>query len=387
MTLFGSKPGGASLQKGLVAAGALVLLAGWFIEPEQALGNLLLGAFLLLTLGLSGLVFLALEQVTGALWSASIRRVPEAMAATLPAGAAVFALALALNLNQYPWMHEAHGDANSPYWFKQLWLTPTFFVARAIFYLGVWVFFANRLLRVLRGYDEGWSESARSTSVRLSAAFLVVFGLTFCLASFDWIMSFAPHWYSTIFGVYNFAGLMLSGLAIIAILAIREQSKGPLRGALSPEHLHDLGKLMFAFSCFWMYIWFSQYMLIWYANIPEETGYFLDRLSGSWGPVLLLNLALNWALPFLILLAVNSKREPRILVKVCWVILTGRCVDIYLMILPTFGGVTLLSPIWGLAATAAAAGAFALLYTDAFSQEAPVPTTDPRVAEALHYHN
>jgi len=373
--------------KGLIAAAALVLLVGLFADPTHASISLLAGAFLFLTLALSGLFFLAIEQVTGASWSASIRRVPEAMAATVPAGAAVFALALALNLNRYPWMHEMHGSADSPFWFKQVWLTPVFFVARAIVYLGLWVWLANRLLRVLRGYDEHWSEASRRAGVRFSALFLVFGGLTFCLASFDWIMSFEPHWYSTIFGVYNFAGLMLSGLATITILAVREHAKGPLQSALTPEHLHDLGKLMFAFSCFWMYIWFSQYMLIWYSNIPEETGYFLDRIGGSWTPVLLLCLALNWAMPFVLLLSVRAKRDPRILVKICCVILAGRCVDLYLMILPTFGGATLISVVWGAAATVAAGSVFVLLYENAFAREASVPVRDPRVEEALHYHN
>ena len=376
-----------SLPKGLISAGAVVLAVGWFADADHAPASLLMGAFLLLTLGLSGLFFLALEQVTGAFWSASIRRVPEAMAATLPAAAAVFALALALNLNHYPWVHEAHGSAESPLWFKQLWLSPGFFVARSIFYLAVWVLFGNRLLRVLRSYDSGWSEDARRAGVRLSAAFIVVFGLTFCLAVFDWIMSFDPHWYSTIFGVYNFAGLMLAGLALIAILAVREDRQGPLRGALTAEHLHDLGKLMFAFSCFWMYIWFSQYMLIWYSNIPEETGYFAARSHGTWAPLLLLSLGLNWAGPFVILLSVRSKRDPAILIKVCWVILAGRCVDLCLMILPAFGQATVLTPVWVVASVVAAAGAFAWLYSGAFAQEAPVPAADPRVAQALHYHN
>ena len=382
-----ARPDAGRLPKGILTAGLLVLLTGSLVDPERALPSLLLGAFLLLTLGLGGLFFLALEQATGASWCASIRRVPEAMAATLSASAAVFALALALNLSLYPWTHEMHGGADSPFWFKEAWLTPTFFVARAVVYLGVWVFFANRLLRSLRGLDEGWSEAARRSSVRLSAAFLVAFGLTFCLAAFDWIMSFEPHWYSTIFGVYNFAGLMLAALAMIAILAVRKDREGPLRGALTAEHLHDLGKLMFAFSSFWMYIWFTQYMLIWYTNIPEETSYFLHRLSGAWAPVFLANLALNWAGPFVVLLSVRSKRDPRILVKVCWVLLAGRCIDLYLMILPVFEGETPMFPVWSLAAAAAAFAAFLLLYERGFAEAAPVPTADPRVAAALHYHN
>ncbi len=377
---------GSGFQEGLVATGALVLLIGSLVDPESALPNLLLGAFLLLTLSLGGLFFLALEQATGASWCASIRRVPEAMAATLPLSAAVFAVALALNLNNYPWMHESHGGADSPFWFKELWLTPVFFMVRSILYLGIWVFFGNRLLRTLRAHDEGWNESAGRLGVRLSVAFLVVFAVTLSLATFDWIMSFEHHWFSTIFGVYNFAGLFLAALAMIAILAVRKHDEGPLQKALTAEHLHDLGKLMFAFSNFWMYIWFSQYMLIWYTNIPEETSYFVTRVGGTWGPILLLSLLLNWVVPFLILLPVKSKRDPRILIKVCWAILAGRCVDLYLMMLPTFAADAPMSPVWAMAATAAVAGLFMLRFDSEFGKVAPV-TTDPRVAEALSYHN
>lgn len=372
--------------QGVAAVGAIVLLVGALVDPQAALPNFLLGAFLFLTLGLGGLFFLALEQATGASWCSSIRRVPEAMAATLPLGAAVFAVALALNLTNYPWMHESHGNADSPFWFKEFWLTPVFFVVRSILYLGIWLFFANRLLRSLRAHDNGWNHSAGRSGVRFSVAFLVVFAITLSLATFDWIMSFEHHWFSTIFGVYNFAGLMLAALAMIAILAVQKQREGPLRTALTAEHLHDLGKLMFAFSNFWMYIWFSQYMLIWYTNIPEETGYFITRLGGTGGPILMLSLVLNWAVPFVILLPVRSKRDPRILMKVCGVLLAGRCVDLYLMILPTFVADSPMSPVWAIAAAALVAGVFLLRFESEFGKVAPVPT-DPRVAEALSYHN
>ena len=197
--------------------------------------------------------------------------------------------------------------------------------------------------RVPRMTEVGETQAAREErhtreNARLSAVFLVVFGFTFWLAGYDWIMSLEPHWYSTIFAVYQFAGLVLSGLAMITILAIWLEKQGPLKGALTHEHLHDLGKLLFAFSTFWMYIWFCQYMLIWYANIPEETVHYVHRLHGFWEPVFLLNFLLNWAVPFLVLLHVPAKRSRSMMLKVCWVILVGRWVDLYLMIMPPIAG-------------------------------------------------
>ena len=133
--------------------------------------------------------------------------------------------------------------------------------------------------------------------------------MTFTLASVDWVMSLEPLWYSTIFGVYNFAGLFLSGLAAIILVALWLERTGPLQNVLNDEHLHDLGKLLFAFSIFWMYIWFSQYMLIWYTNIPEETSYFVRRVHGLWFALFLANVVLNWLVPFVVLLRRDAKRQ------------------------------------------------------------------------------
>jgi len=166
----------------------------------------------------------------------------------------------------------------------------------------------------------------------------MVFSVTFTLASVDWIMSLEPMWSSTIFGVYNFAGLFESGLAAIILAALWLERQGPLRGVLTEEHLHDLGKLLFAFSTFWAYIWFSQYMLIWYTNIPEETTYFLRRLHGVWLALFLANVVLNWVVPFAVLLRRDAKRMRRVLGLVAAVVLVGRLLDLYLMIFPSVKG-------------------------------------------------
>ena len=161
------------------------------------------------------------------------------------------------------------GVASSPALaFKLAWLSRPFFLARAAAYALIWIVFALAIRRASRRQDVDGDRRWTRANVRLSAAFLMVFGVTFTLASVDWVMSLEPMWYSTIFGVYNFAGLFLSGLAAIILVALWLERAGPLRNVLTGDHLHDLGKLLFAFSMFWMYIWFSQYMLIWYTNIP-----------------------------------------------------------------------------------------------------------------------
>ncbi|MCP5115549.1 MAG: hypothetical protein GY953_32380, partial [bacterium] len=296
------------LLKWMALAGAVTLVAGSLLAPERTWANLLLASFYLLGLGLAGVVFVALQYVTGAEWSVAFRRVPEAMAGTLPYAAGIFLLVLMVSPWLYPWFHGLHGEPDPSMWFKELWLSPVFFIVRALVYLAVWLGFAHAIVRTSRRQDDDGKPGHTVRNIRLSAGFLVAFALTFWLATFDWIMSLEPHWYSTVFAVYHFAGLVLSGLAMITIVAVWLQRLGTLRGILTVEHLHDLGKLLFAFSCFWMYIWFCQYMLIWYGNIPEETVYYVQREHGAWHVLSIANPIVNWLIPFLILLPRPAKR-------------------------------------------------------------------------------
>ncbi len=371
----------------LAGLGSVTLAVGLLIAPERAWMNLLLAAFYLVGLSLGGVLFIAIQYVTGAGWCVAFRRVPEAMAGALPVTALPVLLVLVASSSIYPWTHGMGEHGGAALWFKEVWLSPFFFVARALIYLAVWIAFATAIVRASRKQDADGDLLHTRRNARLSAAFLVVFGVTFWLASYDWLMSLEPHWYSTVFGVYQFSGVILSGLAMITILAIWLHRLGPLRDFLTAEHLHDLGKLLFAFSTFWMYIWFCQFMLIWYANIPEETSHFITRLAGFWQPVFWLNLLLNWAVPFLVLLHVPAKRSPGMLLKISWVILVGRWVDLYLMIAPPFVGENPVFGIWEIGISAGAAGLFFLAVFHALRRAPLVPLGDPYLDESLSYHN
>jgi len=371
----------------MALVGAVTLVAGSLIEPQRTWANLLIGAYYVVALGLAGVLLIALEYVTGAGWSVAFRRVPEAMAETLPVGAGLFAVVLVISPNLYPAFQEGYSAGGPTAWFREFWLTPAFFIVRSVAYLAVWILFARAIVRRSRAQDQDGLASHSRINARLSAGFLVVFGLTIWLASLDWIMSLDPHWYSTIFGIYHFAGLFLGGLALTTILVLWLERLGPLRGVLTDEHLHDLGKLLFAFSTFWMYIWFSQYMLIWYANIPEETSYFINRLQGFWEPVFYLNVLLNWAVPFLVLLSVRAKRSRGLMHKVCWAILVGRWVDLYWMTLPPFSEGVPKFGVWEIGIIAGAAGVFFLALFRALAAAPAVPLRDPLLEESLHYHN
>lgn len=369
----------------LAGIGGLTLLAGLYLSPGRIWPNLLLVSYYLLGLALAGAVWVTLQYVSGAHWSTALRRVPEAMASQIPIGALGILVVLLLRPSLYSWTSGLPSDGGA-IGFKRTWLSLSFFQMRAIFYLLGWIGFVWALLRRSRSQDTDGDLRHTRSNTRLAAVFLVFFGLTFCLASFDWIMSLEPEWYSTIFGFYNFAGLFLSGLAALALLLVWLQRHSPMRTVITPQHLHDVGKLLFGFSTFWAYLWFSQYMLIWYANLPDETIYYIRRLHGFWQPLFVLNLFLNWVIPFFALLPRLNKQRPGVLVRVSIVLLTGRWLDLYLMIMPPFSGGKPRIGIWEIGMAAGMTGMFLLGVLAALRRAPLVPIRDPYLTESLHYH-
>ena len=369
----------------LAGIGAATLVAGLFLAPQRIWLNLLLVSYYMLGLALAGMAWIAIQYVSGAHWSTALRRVPEAMTGVLPYGALGMLAVLILHPSLYSWTSGVHVEGDAP-GFKLMWLSLPFFRIRAVVYLAGWLGFSWAMLRISRQQDSDGELSQTRRSTALAALFLVFFGITFWLASFDWIMSLEPEWYSTIFAFYNFAGAFLSGLATLTLLLVWLQRQGPLKNVIRDQHLHDVGKLLFAFSTFWAYLWFSQYMLIWYANLPDETVYYIRRLHGFWQPLFVLNLVLNWVIPFFALLPRMNKQRTGILVRVSIVLLAGRWLDLYLMIMPPFSGGKPRIGIWEIGSVAGLVGAFGLALFAALRRAPLVPARDPYLAESLHYH-
>jgi hypothetical protein len=390
----------------LVAVGGVAALAGLYWEPRRTGAGLLLAGFTLVGLSLAGAVFVALLHVTGAGWATTLRRVPEAMAAAFPAGALLLAAVLLAGPELYPWFDPSAAEAESVTPLKEFWLSRPFFLLRSAVYLACWCGFILALVRASRRQDAdgpltlpsppaGGEGRVRGASARLSAAFLVVFGVTFWLASQDWIMSLESewlgdgtrrpaNWFSTIYGLYNFSGLFLAGLAVLTLLLLWLRRVSSLGRVVGADHLHDLGKLLFAFSTFWMYVWFCQYMLIWYVNNPEETTYFVQRQHGAWQPLLLADLMLTWAIPFVVLLPRAAKRSPGVLAKVCALVVLGRWLDLYLMIAPAVDGPVPAFGLLEIGLTVGTAGLFGLAFFRSLSRAALVPLRDPFLVESLH---
>ena len=371
---------------GLAAIGAAVAAVGAGLAPDRMWASWLLVGWYAVGLGLAGLCFVAIHYTAGASWSVPIRRVPEALAGTLLFAAAILGIAFMARPEMYPWMSGALGPArDGAMAFKRFWLSWPFFLTRAAVYLVIWIAFASAIRRASQRQDGDGDPRWTRRNVRLSAAFLVVFAVTFTLASVDWIMSLEPLWFSTIFAVYNFAGLFQSGLAAIILVALWLERRGPLQGVLRDEHLHDLGKLLFAFSIFWMYIWFSQYMLIWYTNITEETAYIVRRVHGFWLVLFLANAGLNWLVPFAVLLRRDTKRRRATLGLVAVIVLVGRWLDVYLMIFPSVTGDVPSIGLWEIGLTAGGIGGFGLVLAWILRGAPAVPIADPQLADSLQY--
>lgn len=358
--------------------GVAGLLLGILFAPEAVGVYLLLVGFGGVTLGLAGAVFVSLFYVTGAGWGTALRRVPEAMIALLPVGGVVLLAALFAFPSLYSWTDpqvHLHGEL------KHTWLQRPFFLVRSAVYLLIWAVPALALVRTSRRQDHDPSPAHTYANRRWSALFLVLFGATFWLATYDWLMSREPNWVSTVYGLYNFAGLFTSGWAVFILLVLWLRLLGPFREVITDKHLHDLGKLLFAMCVFWMYIWYCQYMLIWYVNNPEETPHYLRRTEGLWASLFYVNVALNGVVPFCVLLPRAMKQSPRVLANVCVLVLLGRWLDLFLLILPADQG--LLDGVVAALISIGAAALYFLTFCRSLSRAALLPCCDPYLAESL----
>ncbi|MBI4376950.1 MAG: hypothetical protein HY549_10935 [Elusimicrobia bacterium] len=320
-----------SLLLKIAGLGLVCAAAGWIDYPDRFWASALLAGFYALTLSLGAMVFLAIQELVDSRWSRPFQRVSEALASGLWIGIALTALAVAFGgPSLYGWVHAPGGHAPHS---QELWLSRPFQLLRLAAYAVAWLAFGGALLRAARrrrvGIDAG---SGKGPAARL----LVVFALTFTAASMDWIMALEPHWFSTIFGIYAFAGSFLSGIAAIGVMSAIERGTRGIDPEGLEESTHDLGKLLFAFSCFWAYIWFCQYLLIWYTNIPEETSFFIARTAGGWGFLTALSVGLNWVVPFFALMTRAAKSNPKTLLRVGICVLFGHWVDLFVLIMPRF---------------------------------------------------
>ncbi|WP_017729949.1 hypothetical protein [Nafulsella turpanensis] len=350
-------------------------------------------------LAIIGVFFVAIQYVSQAGWSTGFLRIPLAMGAWLPyAGVLMLVVFWFGSHDLFHWTHEglyekflADGKTPNPEYDeiiagKEAYLNTAFYIGRTIAYFIIWAGAFYFLRKKSLEEDINGGTSYWYTLRKYSAIFLVLFAVTSSTAAWDWVMSIDPHWFSTLFGWYVFSSWWVSGLAAITLVVILLREHGYLK-VVNANHVHDLGKFVFAFSIFWTYLWFSQFLLIYYANIPEESIYFIERLSSDYySPIFFINLVINFVFPFFVLMTRDAKRHSIFLKITCIAILFGHWLDFYLMVTPgvmkEYGGFGLLET--GL--TLIYGAAFLFVTFTALSKVPLVPKNHPMLEESLHHH-
>jgi hypothetical protein len=327
----------------LMAIGLIALIYGFSTDAHRAWPSLLFNNYFFIGIAVFGVFFVAKQYVSEAGWSIVLKRVPEAVMSALPVMSLIMLFIMFASIMHwnhiYHWLHEGIMDPASDHYDKiiagkEAYLNGSFFIIRTIIYLLGWNYFAKKLRALSVLEDKVVGTAIHFKSVSTSAWFMVFFAVTSAMASWDWIMSIDPHWFSTIFGWYVFAEWGAIGFTTILLFTLYLKRQGYLED-VNENHIHDLGKWIFAMSLVWTYMWFSQFMLIWYANIPEEVTYFMARLEvENYKFLFWFSMIINFIAPIILLMSRDAKRNNGRLIFVGCVILVGHWINSYLLVTP-----------------------------------------------------
>ena len=383
-TRFTLSPRFTYIAIGCIVAGMLAMAYGFYSSADRAWANLLLNNFYFLSLAIGASFFLALQYITQSGWSAMFRRVPEAMGAYLPF-AAILMLLLYFGMNNiYEWSH-TDIVANDPVLLhKAPYLNLSFFFTRMIIFFTAWIIMTRIIRKVSLQEDQFGGMKYLEKNEMNSKIFIFILAITFSLASFDYIMSIEAHWVSTIFAVKNFVAAFYHGTAIIILIVILLNEKGYFK-ELNESHLLDFSRYLFMLSIVWGYMFFAQFMLIWFANIPEETVYYAERWNHGWKVLFYVNIIINWFIPFTVLLSQKMDKNKTVVKLICILLIAGQWIDLYDQIMPTLTG----TPQFGIIEIGAFigyAGLFALVVAKALGSADLVPKNHPYLEESLYHH-
>src|SRR5246500_3047393 len=382
-----SRFAGLSFLLGLIAVIALVLCAiGAIVNPHQFSYSWLFAFAFFFTLCAGCFFWTIVHHATDAEWSLVVRRQLENIAALLTVLALLFVPILLLRHHLYSWMdippgHEANLDL------KRAYLNFHWFFVRTIIFFGFWIVASLLLRRFSARQDKDGNPLFTIWMRRVSSASLPLFAICLTFGAVDWMMSLNFRWYSTMFGVYIFAGTAGSSMSLLVIVITALRQAGYLKGIVTLEHYHIMGKWMLAFCVFWAYIGFGQYMLIWYANIPEETQFFITRNTQSWWALSMLLVIGRFFIPFPILLMRSIKKHPHQLSIVAGWIVFMQMLDVYLIVLPSLHGTGFYPSIWDLLSLIAIGATLGFVYLRLVPRTSLFPVRDPRLIESLQTVN
>jgi hypothetical protein len=368
----------------LVALGILTFIWGFITAPDRAWSNLLLNNFYFLSIAVGAAFFMALQYIAQAGWSAGFKRVPEAISTYIPVAAILFIFVLFGVHTLYHWSHQDAMMHDALLAHKSPYLNVPFFIIRLILYFSLWIFMTLLLRRISLKEDAEGGLAHFERSEYYSRIYIFILAITFTFASFDWLMSIDPHWYSTIFSFKTFASAFYHGSAVLVLIILLLHDRGYF-SFLNESHLHDFSRYIFMLAIIYGYLWFAQFMLIWYGNIPEETIYYVVRWDPQWKPLFFLDIILNWAIPFLILMPRSTSRNKLALKIVIVFIMIGHWVDLYLHIFPgvdkirSFGLLEVGSFI-------GFAGLFIFVVLRSLGKAPLIPSKHPYLEESIHHH-
>jgi hypothetical protein len=368
-------------------AGIIASIAGYFIDHSQFFFSYLTAYTFWMTMTLGALFFTLLHHLTNADWSVVLRRILETVMMGLPVMAILFIPILFGLHDLYHWSHEDAVLADPILQKKSAYLNPLFFTIRVVLYFTIWILLARGLYKTSLAQDAGYQPEQTVKMRKISAPGMVLFALSITFAAFDWLMSLDAHWYSTIFGVYIFGGSLLAILTFMVIFSNLLRKKGLLGDTITIEHYHDLGKFLFAFTIFWGYIGFSQYFLIWYANIPEETIWYLHRWEGSWKIITMILVFGHFVIPFMALMPRFVKRNLGALTFIAIWILIMHWIDIFWLVMPSFSHHGAHFSWMDLTTTLGIGGIFFWYFLQKYYKHALVPVGDPRLEASIHMKN
>lgn len=381
----------------LMGIGVLAVIVGFFTDHSEHhnrfWANLLVNSFFFFAISLAATFFIALQYAAQAAWGTVFKRIFEAVGGYLPLGALFLLIVFAAGTfhlhHLYQWMDPEVSNPASPHFDKIIankaaYLNLPFFWIRTLVYLGVWIY-CNHLFRK-RSLEEDLTGGTglHFKNVKLAAGFLVFFAVTSSTSAWDWIMSIDTHWFSTLFGWYVFSGMWVSGVITFLLITIYLKKQGYL-SQVNDNHIHDLGKWMFAISILWAYLWFSQFMLIWYSNIPEETTYFYERI-GHYKGIFFTTMVVNLIFPLLLLMSRDSKRNTNYLMFVGGIIFLGHWADVFVMIMPGSVGSE-----WGIGFMEIGMflgflGMFIFKVFHTLSKAPLMVQSNPYLEESIHHH-
>lgn len=370
----------------LLFVGIVLTVVSFVSNLKHAFFGLIMTLTYVTTIGIGAFFWVGVEYVSSAIWSTPMRRPFEFLAGVIPY-LIFLALPLLFNIGTvFEWAHRGAFKSDPSMLLRAPYLNVPFFVVRAVIVFAVWFLFYFLVIRNSKLQDKSRDQNLTTKNIRLSAAFMPIFALTITVFAIDWLMSLVPDWFSTIFGVYLFAGSAVASMAFATLLIVLLNEKNNFPVKLTPDHYYNLGALLFAFLNFWAYIGFSQFMLQWYGNLREETLWFIPRIHGSWAIVSIVLVLFQFIVPFFALITRDSKMNPKRLVFMSIWLLVAHAIDIYWMVMPvyntssaTFGWSEIAFPVLSV-------GIILTVFGLKGRKNNLVPVGDPKLKRGLEFH-